>query len=612
MYKDNKDYIPSFVTTDSVLHIYHIFYDFLLRKLEAEEFLPKLEALNDGLLKKSIEVYNQVKNPQLKKAALLNCAYFAAGQKLLNKPLPKRLPKEAAKLAATDFKNVNAVFGKNALSLPWPNVDFTQFTVRGHYTRSPELSNYFKTIMWYGQLGFFALNYESDNKDYFKNPRNEFIMMRALMISKLVSDSPEFLKSWESLYEPICFFVGEADDLSVKEFASLIKSVYGEKADYNDFADNEKMNSFYTELFKLPMPKVQKHKGYNVRLFSQRTVFDAEVFETLVDMARFGSPSRMPLASGLDVMAALGSKTAKEIQLNEPVNQKWEEYAPRLENEIKRVAAIPETEMQKNIYTKWITIVKLFAESTPKNYPEFMQSDAWSKKNLNSALGSWAELKHDTVLYAKQIDPRVETSATPVVPSDEQEPPKSYVEPSIKICEALKKLIEDSAAVLKEKDLLKDDTEYYLQRFSGLISFFIDCSKKELANKPLSSDEYEQLNTIGKTLEGISMLFVEGSLRKWYQIENETDRNMAIISDLYRIPTNIFNITGFLETGIGPAYIIYVAVPIEGKLYLTRGAVFSYYEFAHDERLTDEKWQAMLKNKKAPEHPGWLKTIMAE
>ncbi|MEL3899839.1 MAG: DUF3160 domain-containing protein [Treponema phagedenis] len=196
--------------------------------------------------------------------------------------------------------------------------------------------------------------------------------------------------------------------------------------------------------------------------------------------------------------------------------------------------------------------------------------------------------------------------------SDEQEPPKSYVEPSIKIYEALKKLIEDSAAVLKEKDLLKDDTEYYLQRFSGLISFFIDCSKKELANKPLSSDEYEQLNTIGKTLEGISMLFVEGSLRKWYQIENETDRNMAIISDLYRIPTNIFNITGFLETGIGPAYIIYVAVPIEGKLYLTRGAVFSYYEFAHDERLTDEKWQAMLKNKKAPEHPGWLKTIMAE
>ncbi|QEJ99637.1 DUF3160 domain-containing protein [Treponema phagedenis] len=28
-------------------------------------------------------------------------------------------------------------------------------------------------------------------------------------------------------------------------------------------------------------------------------------------------------------------------------------------------------------------------------------------------MGSWAELKHDTVLYAKQIDPRVETSATP-------------------------------------------------------------------------------------------------------------------------------------------------------------------------------------------------------
>src|SRR6185503_9894127 len=31
-----------------------------------------------------------------------------------------------------------------------------------------------------------------------------------------------------------------------------------------------------------------------------------------------------------------------------------------------------------------------------------MQSTAWQDKQLNTALGSWAELKHDTLLYAKQ------------------------------------------------------------------------------------------------------------------------------------------------------------------------------------------------------------------
>jgi hypothetical protein len=37
--------------------------------------------------------------------------------------------------------------------------------------------------------------------------------------------------------------------------------------------------------------------------------------------------------------------------------------------------------------------------------------------------------------------------------------------------------------------------------------------------------------------------------------------------------------------------------------------VFSYYEFTHpvDDRLTDEKWQMMLEEKKAPEQPEWIR-----
>jgi len=31
-----------------------------------------------------------------------------------------------------------------------------------------------------------------------------------------------------------------------------------------------------------------------------------------------------------------------------------------------------------------------------------MQNEAWTDKELNAALGSWAELRHDTILYAKQ------------------------------------------------------------------------------------------------------------------------------------------------------------------------------------------------------------------
>ena len=36
------------------------------------------------------------------------------------------------------------------------------------------------------------------------------------------------------------------------------------------------------------------------------------------------------------------------------------------------------------------------------NAPYFMLTPQWEKKNLNAALASWAELKHDAILYAKQ------------------------------------------------------------------------------------------------------------------------------------------------------------------------------------------------------------------
>jgi hypothetical protein len=58
---------------------------------------------------------------------------------------------------------------------------------------------------------------------------------------------------------------------------------------------------------------------------------------------------------------------------------------------------------------------------------------------------------------------------------------------------------------------------------------------------------------------------------------------------------------------VGYPFIIYVIAPIEGKLILTQGAVFSYYEFPWpmDDRLTDERWQEMLEAGEEPNLPAW-------
>jgi ribosomal protein L24E len=81
---------------------------------------------------------------------------------------------------------------------------------------------------------------------------------------------------------------------------------------------------------------------------------------------------------------------------------------------------------------------------------------------------------------------------------------------------------------------------------------------------------------------------------------------MAMIADVHTV------VNTYLEEAVGPAYEIYVVVPINGKLYLTRGAVFSYYEFASNKRLTDEEWQQMINEGRQPERPEWTKSFETE
>ena len=45
---------PAFVTTDSVLHTYHILFDYMLRMLEVQRFSPDIVALSTSLFDESI------------------------------------------------------------------------------------------------------------------------------------------------------------------------------------------------------------------------------------------------------------------------------------------------------------------------------------------------------------------------------------------------------------------------------------------------------------------------------------------------------------------------------------------------------------------------------
>ena len=591
IYEDNQyKNIPSFITTDSVLQVYHIFYDYTLRILEDQKLLALLEDLTDKMLQNSISIYNDIKNEDIKDIQLKNMAYFSVARLCLERDIPDEVPKEAKNMALEEYGKIkdHSGFAKSSL-FPY-ELDYSQYLPRGHYTRSEDFKRYFKAMMWYGQAPF-PLYFDEEEKD-----RNVEQTIQALLITYSICTDEDSFNMWEQIYEPTNFFVGSSDDLDIYQYGKLLFKVYGKNPNLNKLNNVKKLDQFYSEAKGLPEPRIKTKftsvttpVGKQFRFMGQRYILDAEIIQELVE------PYKRPIPSGLDVMGVLGSERAETIQMNKKENQEWEDYPKVFERLKDKFGALEDSEWKSNMYQGWLWTLKGLLEAYGEGYPSFMTNEAWTDKNLNTALASWSELKHDTILYGKQSGAECGDGYGQI---------KGYIEPNIEVYEKLLWLTKYSRENLKQRELLLEEMDSKMEVFEELLEFLIDSSVKELKNEELTEEDYERIILYGGTLEYLTASFAGEGLR-WFEITSETDRNMAVIADFHTIGSD-----GYLEAAVGPAFEIYVVVPIGDKFYLTRGGVFSYYEFISDERLTDEKWQKMINENKEPPMPEWTNSFI--
>lgn len=598
IYEDNdyKD-LPSFVTTDAVLHLYHIFYDFTLRSVEEQTLTPAVRRLTEGMLAESVRTWKEVSDPALKSAALKNTAYFAVALKLLD-PQAK-VPEEAREIVMTELELIKAHEGfKRGAIFPYV-VDYSQFVPRGHYTRSETLQRYFGTMMWYG-LTPFALRTE---KGLAEEPvRQSLLLVRSLYRANLANE-------WATVYEPTSFYVGASDDITPAEWKAAMEQVFGREMNVADFADAQKFSSFVEAAGRLRPARIQTQTlirpnqpnvpdpSIQLRFMGQRYIPDSEI------MQRLSKPIERVFPSGLDIMGVLGSLRAREIldanpALYNPKN--WGGYQAERQKLVEEFAALKEPTWTSNLYWSWLYVLRALLEPAPEGYPSFMRNSAWTDKSLHTALASWAELRHDTILYGKQ-------SGAEQGDGDEPAAFKGYVEPNVLFWTRLLSLTRQSREGLEKRNLLPDNLKDKFEQFEELLVTMNSISQKELRNERLTDDEYETVRHIGGTLEYMTLSVMTGSPDTWEMV-NETDKDMSVIADVHTGGTEV------LEEGVGHAYQILVIVPVEGRLVLTRGAGMSYYEFVHpiSDRLTDEKWQAAINKGLAPKPPVWTKTFLIQ
>lgn len=593
------DETPVFVTTDSIYHVYHLVFDKMLRDLERDSFIPAIKELTSTMVAATAAQYQGLKGTSLEDAALRNVAFFSIAASLLNTGdavLPEAKPYVDAELTL-----INAHTGTEISPL-WLHdgqaadlqliEDYSQYIPRGHYTLSSELEAYFKAMMWYGRMTY-----------RLKDP---FETQRALLLTQAVRTASSAkgntaLTLWHEIYDPTVFIVGKADDLGIDEYGKISDVVFGANPDPKSFGDTARLQNFIDTAKKLPAPQVNSmwvwiwqdrdEVTQGFRFMGQRFTLDEYVFGQLMwrKVGTLEQPRMLPKA--LDFFAASSSDLSLNL-LHEMGENKYKNYDTQMNKVKEEVDKLGVDSWTQNLYWGWLYALQPITAVKGPEYPLFMQTDAWKRKDLQTALGSWTELKHDTILYSKQVMAEMGGGQT-------EEPPKGYVEPNPEAYARLLALAQMTRSGLETRGILGGTTQGNLDNLIDELTFLTDISQKELNHQMISSDDYWRIQYYGGWLEALTIASADSDSTENGRNYLE-DQKSAVVADVATGSGSV------LEEGVGYPTLIYVVTP-EQPYQITVGAVYTYYEFtvSADKRMTDDNWRNLLVTSDAPAQPAW-------
>lgn len=647
-YETIKNYdMPVFITTDSLLHIYHIQFDETLRQIEEREFYDNIWSISKSLQETSIEEYNSF-DGDLKEASKRNVVFFSVALTLLSPKKDQICPyKEEWECGDNYFKTEDLKkysfsipdFAKKDVEKELELIekhegfsdsplfiyieDYTQYIPRGHYTRSEKLKNYFKAMMWYGRMTMLLKGTDQvppgkscpdipPCKALISTYDAKIQTIEASLITYHLASDSDLLEKWDRIYNVTSFYVGFSDDLGPYEYLESLGSVSNGKFNLNTLND-ESLGKIKAKIAEYSSPKIyggtgncnlfppfsadqadqclENTKGF--RLMGQRFIPDSYMFSNLVgtytgeymgegDAKPFtlvysgaGRPIR-GFPRGLDVMYIIGSDRAK-YHLDSMNDSNYKDYDTQVALLKKEFDSFSLEDWNRNLYWSWLYSLKSLITDYGTGYPTFMQTEAWHDKELTTSLASWTELRHDTILYAKQSYTARETSAVPPM----EEALTGYVEPVPEFYNRLLALTRMTNKGLEEMNVLDDSSRYRLQNLERILERLITISEKELNGENLTQEDYDFIKDFGDELNGTI-----------YSVE-ENAKKTTIVADVHTEG----NTGKVLEEGVGYVDLIVIAYKMPNdKIVLGVGPVMSYYEFKHpmDDRLTDEKWRELL------------------
>ncbi|MGI5107055.1 DUF3160 domain-containing protein [Treponema socranskii] len=619
-------YIPYFISTDLIAHAQHLIFDRMLQHTEEFAFMPKLLSLTQNCIA-ALRVNADGDDETRDKAVM----YFQVAEALL-RTAPERVEKnvryekivtyetpDESKILSSypeavveDYRRIKkaeteAGFGSARELAVFPSVkdDFSQYAPRGHYTKNGVLEAYFRAMMWYGRIHFLIARADVEEGAVLETEK------AALFIIDTVRKNAALYEAWCSLFNPITELIGLSDDLSFYDVLPLWKeqrisdfaSWSSDKKNIINFMKlcREKLRppaiSSESALYGRSSDSAQQPAGW--RFFGQRFTLDSAIHRNvsaprlrkIVGDTIYGRT----MVSGLDIIKAFGSRSADMLLENEYKEHEAIDFRETLDAIEREIDSYGDDYWNTTYYTQVLRQIKTLAGFESGTGFYFTETPLWNLKSLVTAHGAWAELRHDTILYTKQVyaEKGGDGDFEPTFRTEPIPRPTHYIEPNIPFWIASLNSVQKLRSVYTTYDLLDADAEIVLNGLLKMYQKILAICKKEAVDKLISDEENRWIPVIAAELE--KYVLVHNGFDAAYTNDEDAFK-MACIADVF---TDAESGT-VLETGIASPLRIYVALNDgQGGKRIAVGYCFSYAEFVVpiNKRMTDEEWKKIVYRK---------------
>lgn len=590
--------LPVFVSTDAILHAVHMSYDVILKQSEIVLLIPQLDSLLSGLHAQMPLLWERYGGTPEMLVSLRDVdLYLSVARSLLREPVlpyaPENLPAMNDLLGLISAESPALV---RLFSSSFRSVDFSQFTVRGHYTQNEVLSRYFRSMIWLGrtELMLSSPSVDGNGAQTTEDVRRQTI--DALLILEAIEEG-DLAGRLSAIDEVIRRFVGESDNVTVAQLADVRASADIDQA--SALLDSMAFARFQSELAERPfagqrimsqifitdpLSPEQVRLPSAFLLLGQRFVIDSYVMSQVVydRIVWRGEKVRRMLPSPLDVLFALGNNAAG--QLLRPEMEQYP-YGRNLAALRYLVDHYDGSFWTSTFANAWLSSIRSLNPPRERaGLPAFMRTAAWWQQKMNTQIASWAQLRHDNLLYAKQ------SYSAGVVCSY----PESYVEPIPEFYASIRRLAESGASICEDVGL-SSGVDYFIS-LKSVAEMLETIALKTLEGTPLSEDERTFLRGMLRPPDGICGSPWGGWYTGlFYEYHQGPFKANTIVADVHTAPTDeAGNAVGWvLHVGTGNVNMAVVTAnhPNVGMATFI-GPVMSAYEYVSTgfHRLTDEEW----------------------